>query len=67
MSEWVLNQSWGLPVLVAFLVIVFVFEARKAAKAFKEKKRFELGWVIVVCVGRFSSCGDPDYILNDPE
>ncbi|WP_231638446.1 hypothetical protein [Paenibacillus sp. JCM 10914] len=42
-----LNQSWGLPVLVAFLVIVFVFEARKAAKAFKEKKRFELGWSLL--------------------
>lgn len=37
MSEWVLNQSWGLPVLLAFLVIVFVFESRKAFKAYKEK------------------------------
>lgn len=36
-SEWVLNQSWGLPVLLAFLVIVFVFESRKAFKAYQEK------------------------------
>lgn len=38
MSEWVLNQSWGLPVLAAFLAVVLVFEARKAIKAYKEKK-----------------------------
>ncbi|EGG38267.1 hypothetical protein [Paenibacillus sp. HGF5] len=46
-SEWVLNQSWGLPVLLAFLVIVFVFESRKAFKAYQEKRRFELGWALL--------------------
>lgn len=46
-SEWVLNQSWGLPVLLAFLMVVFVFESRKAFKAYKEKRRFELGWALL--------------------
>lgn len=47
MSGWILDQSWGLPVLMAFLVIVFVFETRKAFKAYKEQKRFELGWALL--------------------
>ncbi|KOP64129.1 hypothetical protein AMS62_01890 [Bacillus sp. FJAT-18019] len=47
MSGWILDQSWGLPVLMAFLVIVFVFETRKAFKAYKEHKRFELGWALL--------------------
>ncbi|CAM3530007.1 MULTISPECIES: hypothetical protein [Paenibacillus] len=50
MSEWLLNQSWGLPVLAAFLAVVLVFEIRKAIKAFKEKKRFELGMAVVFAV-----------------
>ena len=47
-SEWVLNQSWGLPVLLAFLVIVFVFESRKAFKAYKEKDG--LNWDGLYCL-----------------
>ncbi|MEK3731080.1 MULTISPECIES: hypothetical protein [Paenibacillus] len=50
MSEWVLNQSWGLPVLAAFLAVVLVFEARKAIKAYKEKKRFELGLALFFAI-----------------
>lgn len=40
----------GLPVLAAFLAVVLVFEIRKAIKAFKEKKRFELGMAVVFAV-----------------
>ena len=38
----------GLPVLLAFLVIVFVFESRKAFKAYKEKDG--LNWDGLYCL-----------------
>lgn len=50
MSGWILDQSWGLPVLMAFLFIVFIFESRKAIKAYKEQKRFELGWALLFAI-----------------
>lgn len=56
MSEWVLNQSWGLPVLAAFLAVVLVFEARKAIKAYKEKKDSSSAWRCSLRSLQFSHC-----------
>jgi len=52
-SDWILNQPWGLPVLLLLFIVLFIFEGRKALWAYRDNKKTEFIWALFFSVVAF--------------